>query len=120
MDPQAIAQVLAQYFVELLMPVLVYLVGQGVALARRWQVNATVARAISRAAGAAILSLRESGEPVDATSINRMVRIGVDFVHDAPSVVPLLPKAGISADRLEQLVRAELGNRPEIAAGVAR
>lgn len=107
MDTQTLANLLA----TLLAPVFLWLAGQGLVLARRWQINSTVARAIVRAAGAAIFSLKEEGRPIDNLALNRMVQVATDFVNNGPTVVPLLPKAGIDEARLEELIRAELGNR---------
>lgn len=111
MDTQAIASALSDWIVQLLMPVLVALVGRAVLIARNWNINATVARAIGRAAGAAYMTLLEDRRGTDATAVNRAVNEAVAFVNDGPSVVPLLAKAGIDATRLEQLIRAELGNK---------
>lgn len=97
--------------VPVLVTALVGLVGWGADQLRKWHINATVARALARAAGAAIFAWQEGGRPVDGLALNRMVQTGVDFVNAGPSVAPLLPKAGIDQTRLEELIRAELGNR---------
>ncbi len=105
----ALVQELLAALAPLLASVVVWVVVRVGDLARRWYINDVVARAIGRAAGAAFQTFLAGGRTSSPAAIDAAVQRGVDFVHAGPSVVSLLPKAGIDQDRLEQLVHAELG-----------
>lgn len=107
MDEQTLANLLA----TLLGPVFLWIAGRAVMVLRNWNINATVARAIGRAAGAAYLTLVEERRGTDSTALNRAVGNAMEFVNAGPTVAPLLAKAGIDQARLEQIIRAELGNK---------
>lgn len=105
----AVVQELMQALGPVLVAALLALVGWGAEQLRRLHINATVARALARAAGVAYLSLVEQRRGADPTAIARAVGEAADFVRAGPTVAPLLPKAGITPERLEDLLRAEIG-----------
>lgn len=98
---QTVAPWLVAFFVGL--------VGWAVKQLRRLNIDSTVARALVRAAGVGYLELTKDRRGADPSAIDRAVAVAVEFVQNGPTVAPLLPKAGIDADRLEQLIRAEIG-----------
>lgn len=115
---------LTQALAPVLLATLLGLVGWGAEQLRKLHINATVARALARAAGVAYLSLLQQRRGADPTAINQAVTAAADFVKNGPTVAPLLPKAGIDDMRLEDLLRAEVGKLlmqdPGVTVGPAR
>lgn len=121
---EALVRELMAAIVPIAVTALVGLLGWGAEQLRRLHINSTVARAIVRAAGVAYLSLLEQRRGADPTAIAKAQGDAVEFVLNGPTVAPLLAKAGISRERLEEIVRAELGKLlaqdPGVTVGTAR
>jgi hypothetical protein len=104
MDLTALAQQLA----ELLVPIIVYILGHGLVLLRRWRINDTVLAAITRGAGAAYAELVRGKEGTTHAAIERAVDVGAAYVEKR--VPATLPKAGfVNHDAVRDAVRAHLG-----------
>jgi hypothetical protein len=105
----AVVQEIMAALVPIVVATVLALAGWLAELLRRMHINSTVARAIGRGVGAAYLSLLEQRRGADPSAIARAQEAAVDFVMGGPTVAPLLPKAGISPERLQEIVRAEIG-----------
>lgn len=128
MDTNSLAALLVQTGLEYAVPLLIAAVSPALAwiasLLNKAQINSVVTRAIGRGVGAAYMSLLQDRRGADQTAVAKAESAAVDFVMGGPSVVPLLPKAGISPDRLREIVSAELGvllsKDPTVSIGGAR
>ncbi len=108
MNTETIAQMLSQWIVELLMPVLIYLIGHAVVLLRRWRINDVVLRAVVRGAGAAYVELVRGKEGTSGPAIEAAVDVGAAYVE--ARVPDTLAKAGLKIpDAVRDAVRAQLG-----------
>jgi hypothetical protein len=99
---------LAQQLTELLVPLIVYILGHGLVLLRRWRINETVLAAIARGAGAAYAELVRRKEGTTHAAIEHAVDIGAAYVERR--VPDTLPKAGfVNTNAVRDAVRAQLG-----------
>jgi len=98
---EATARLIADLAVPLLVPLLAWLGS----IAAKWHINSTVLRAVARGAGVAYLALLE--ERRGTGGLPQAIAQGASYVE--ARVPDYLGKLGITSDRLDGMVRGELG-----------
>jgi hypothetical protein len=99
MEPESIAGLLGQAITAALVP----LVGIALAWLRRWHINETVLKAVTRGAGAAYMTMVEDKR----AGISGAVEVGAAYVERR--VPTALARAGVDSDALRELVKSHLG-----------